>query len=195
MKLDSVFIKNYLKNKFNGTYDISWNRNISNITEVFGSIEDWDICISGNNLIDHSFAFSIFCKKGSVDYIYCNETLDIYCNFKNNIISKKDIDKVISSMKILGDSVIKISDYDTVSKFYKCIPEFKKVGFNILHDNHDGNIVLNKDGEIFKIEYDYFYKNFIENGFIHADCNYDSFEENIKIIHDILYSIFANEKR
>lgn len=47
MKLDSVFIKNYLKSKFNGTYDISWNRNISNITEVFGSIEDWDFAFQG----------------------------------------------------------------------------------------------------------------------------------------------------
>jgi hypothetical protein len=187
MNLDFAFIKNYLKRKFNGTYDISWKTNISNITEVFGSIEDWDICISGNNLIDHSFVFSIFCKKGSVDYIYCNETLDIYCNFKNNIISKKDIDKVISSMKILGDSVIKISNYDTVSKFYECIPEFKKAGFNILHDNHDGNIVLSKDGEIFEIEYDYFYKNFIENGFIPAEFDYNKIEGNIKIIQDILY--------
>lgn len=63
MKLDTVFIKNYLKNKFNGTYDISWNTNILNITEVFDSVEDWDICVSGNNNLDHSFAFSIFCKK------------------------------------------------------------------------------------------------------------------------------------
>jgi hypothetical protein len=189
MKLDSVFIKNYLKSKFNGTYDISWNRNISNITEVFGSIEDWDICISGNNLIDHSFAFSIFCKKGSVDYIYCNETLDIYCNFKNNIISKKDIDKVISSVKILGDNIIKISDYDTVSKFYNSIPKFKEAGFNILHDSHDGNIVLSKDGEIFEIEYDYFHKNFIENNFIPAESDYNNVEGNIKIIYDILYPV------
>ena len=34
MKLDSVFIKNYLKNKFNGTYDIEWNNNISNIKRI-----------------------------------------------------------------------------------------------------------------------------------------------------------------
>ena len=189
MKLDSVFIKNYLKNKFNGTYDISWNTNILNITEVFGSIEDWDICVSGSNNLEHSFAFSIFCKKGSVDYIYCNETLDIYCNFKNNIISKKDIDKVISSMKILGDNIIKISDYDTVSKFYECIPKFKKAGFGILHNNHDGNIVLTKDGEMFEIEYDYFHKNFIENNFIPAESDYNNVEGNIKIIYDILYSI------
>ena len=188
MKLDSVFIKNYLKNKFNGNYDISWNTNISNITEVFDSVEDWDICISGNNLIDHSFAFSIFCKKGSVDYIYCNETLDIYCNFKNNII-KKDIDKVISSMKILGDSVIKISDYNTVSKFYNCIPEFKKASFKILHDNYDGNIALSKDGEIFEIEYDYFHKNFIENNFIPAESDYNNVEGNIKMLQDILCSV------
>lgn len=187
MKLNSVFIKNYLKNKFNGTYDISWNTNISNITEVFDSVEDWDICVSGNNNLDHSFAFSIFCKKGSVDYIYCNETLDIYCNFKDNIISKKDIDEVISSMKILGDSVIKISNYDTVSKFYECIPKFKKAGFAILHNNHDGNIVLSKDGEIFEIEYDYFHKNFIENCFIPAEFDYNKIEGNIKIIQDILY--------
>lgn len=189
MNLDFAFIKKYLKSKFNGTYDISWKMNISNITEVFGSIEDWNICVSGSNNLDHSFAFSIFCKKGSVDYIYCNETLDIYCNFKNNIISKKDIDKVISSMKILGDNIIKISDYDTVSKFYECIPKFKKAGFGILHNNHDGNIVLSKDGEIFEIEYDYFHKNFIENNFIPAESDYNNVEGNIKIIYDILYSI------
>lgn len=113
MKLDSVFIKNYLKNKFNGTYDIEWNNNISNIKEVFGSVEDWDICVSGNNLVDHSFSFLISCEKGSVNYVYSNKTVDIYCNFKDKVISKKDIDKVISSMKILGDNIIKISDYDT----------------------------------------------------------------------------------
>lgn len=92
-------------------------------------------------------------------------------------------------MKILGDNIIKISDYDTVSKFYNCIPKFKKAGFVILHNNHDGNIVLSKDGEIFEIEYDYFHKNFIENGFIPAEFDFNNVKENIKMIQDILYSV------
>lgn len=189
MKLDSVFIKNYLKSKFNGTYDIEWNKNILNITEVFGSVEDWDICVSGDNLVDHSFSFLISCEKGSVNYVYSNKTVDIYCNFKDNVISKKDIDKVISSMKILGDNIIKISDYDTVSKFYNCIPKFKEAGFDILHDNYDGNIVLSRDGELFEIEYDCFYKKFIENNFIPAEVDYNNVEGNSKMIQDILYSV------
>lgn len=133
------------------------------------------------------FLFSV--KKGSVDYIYCNETLDICCNFKDQVISKKNIDKVISSIKILGDNIIKISNYDTVSKFYECIPKFKKAGFAILHNNHDGNIVLSKDGEVFEIEYDYFHKNFTENNFIPAESDYNNVEGNIKIIYDILYPV------
>ena len=189
MKLDSVFIKNYLKSKFNGTYDIRWNMNILNITEVFGSVKDWDICVSGNNLVDHSFSFLISCEKGSVNYVYSNKTVDIYCNFKDIVISKKDIDKVISSMKILGDNIIKISDYDTVSNFYNCIPKFKEAGFDILHDNYDGNIVLSRDGELFEIEYDCFYKNFIEHKFSFTDFDYKNFEENVKMIHNILYSL------
>ena len=189
MKLDSIFIKNYLKSKFNGTYDIEWNNNISNITEVFGSVEDWDICVSGNNLVDHSFSFLISCEKGSVNYVYSNKTVDIYCNFKDIVISKKDIDKVISSMKILGDSIIKISDYNEVSKFYRCIPKFKKAGFKILYDNHDGIIALSKDSEIFEIEYDYFHKNFIEHKFSFTDFDYENFDENVKMIHNILYSL------
>lgn len=62
MKLDSVFIKNYLKSKFNGTYDISWITNMSNITEVFGSVEDWDICVSGSNNLPF-FCFFNFLRK------------------------------------------------------------------------------------------------------------------------------------
>lgn len=189
MTLDSVFIKNYLKSKFNGTYDIEWNNNISNITEVFGSVEDWDICVSGNDNLDHSFSFLISCEKGSVNYVYSNKTVDIYCNFKDIVISKKDIDKVVSSMKILGDSIIKISDYNEVSKFYNSIPKFKEAGFDILHDNYDGNIVLSRDGELFEIEYDCFYKKFIENNFIPAEVDYNDMEENIKMIQDILYSV------
>ena len=191
MKLDSVFIKNYLKNKFNGTYDIEWNNNISNIKEVFGSVEDWDICVSGNNLVDHSFSFLLSCEKGSVNYVYSNKTVDIYCNFKDKVISKKDIDKVISSMKILGDNIIKISDYDTVSKFYNSIPKFKEAGFEILYDNHNGTIELGKDKEVLEIEYDYVYKKFVENNFIPAEFDYDKSQENIKAIDYILYSVFG----
>lgn len=191
MKLDSVFIKNYLKSKFNGTYDISWITNMSNITEVFGSVEDWDICVSGNNLVDYSFSFLISCEKGSVNYVYSDKTVDIYCNFKDKVISKKDIDKVISSMKILGDNIIKISDYDTVSKFYNSIPKFKEAGFEILHDNHNGVIELGKDKEVLEIEYDYVYKKFVENNFIPAEFDYDKSQENIKAIDYILYSVFG----
>lgn len=191
MKLDSVFIKNYLKSKFNGTYDISWITNMSNITEVFGSVEDWDICVSGSNNLDHSFAFLISCEKGFVNYVYSNKTVDIYCNFKDKVIPKKDIDKVVSSMKILGDNIIKISDYDTVSKFYNSISKFKEAGFETLYDNHNGVIELGKDKEVLEIEYDYVYKKFVENNFIPAEYDYDKSQENIKAIDYILYSVFG----
>ena len=58
-----------------------------------------------------------------------------------------------------------------------------------MHDSHDGNIVLSKDGEIFEIEYDYFHKNFIENNFIPAESDYNNVKGKIKIIQDILYSV------
>ena len=75
------------------------------------------------------------------------------------------------------------------SKFYRCIPKFKKAGFKILHDNHDGIITLSKDSEVFEIEYDYFHKNFIEHKFSFTDFDYENFDENVKMIHNILYSL------